>query len=131
VDRALVTAGVIPLLVGPLTSWSLRYALVQHAGSVASAPDWALLWLPFTGVATVAGGWLTIGAGLRPFGHAAYGVLIAAGLYLYTGLLWVFWFNLSLGAPPTGMFLLAAVLLALIWPLQVAQALGLFGLSFN
>jgi hypothetical protein len=111
-----IALGVMVMLVGPAVMWGLLPRSVVFG---------------FGGLILFATGWLLLGGGVRPGGRALWGVLTAAGLYVYVGLVWVFWFNLSLGAPPIGLLHPGILLLALGWPVQVAQALELFGMSFN
>lgn len=117
-------AGVGLLLGGPAVAWSV---LPQAAPAARAA------WM-FGGAAFFALGWLLLGAALWP-GGALRGVAVAAGLYVAVGLLWVFAFNVVLGAPPARLLRELAtpegLLFVLGWPLNVAQAIGLFGLGFN
>jgi hypothetical protein len=88
----------------------------------------------FTGVCGViafASGWVLLGAGIRPGSSGTWGAIFAAGLYCYVGLVWAFRFNMSLGATPEQLLHPGMLLIALIWPLQVAQKWGLFGLAFG
>ncbi len=85
----------------------------------------ALESLAFGGVTLFALGWLLVGAGL----WGKRGVLAAAGVYWLVGVVWAVAFNLSPGTPPMRLLHPVVLLLALMWPLQVAQVLGLFGLS--
>jgi len=75
------------------------------------------------------------GAGLRPRASAGRGLALGAAVYMLVGVAWVIGFNVSLGSDigtilrelPTP----AGLAIVLMWPLQMAQALGLFGLRFN
>jgi len=88
-----------------------------------------LSWLPLGGVILFAGGWVLIGAGLRPQGKAWRGMLLAVVLYTLIGIGWVVGFNISLGAGFTELAHPTLLLIALVWPLQVTQVLGIFGLG--
>ncbi len=91
-----------------------------------------LSWLPLGGVILFATGWVLIGAGLGPQGQAWRGMLLAVILYILIGIGWVTVFNVGLGAKfPEILLEPDFLLVALFWPLQVAQALGIFGLGFN
>ena len=79
----------------------------------------------------LAAGWLLAGAGLRPRGSARRGTLLAGTAYLLVGMLWVVGFNLRIGTPPVALFSPWLVFLGLIWPLQIAQVFGWFGLSLG
>ena len=68
-------------------------------------------------------------------GTAGRGAILAGLTYWLTGVAWVLLLNaetlLSHEAGDLLEAFFAAPVFALIWPLQVAQALGLFGLSFG
>ena len=98
---------------GPATLWSLR------------------VWLPLGGVVAFVAGWALIGAGLRPRRSTRGGLFLAAVLYFLVGLAWVIAYNVSLGARVTDIIGVGMLPFALVWPLQVAQAFGLFGLQFR
>ena len=90
-----------------------------------------LSWLP-GGVILFATGWVLIGTGLSPQGQAWRGMILAVILYILIGIGWVTAFNVGLGAKFPDIVLHPDFLLvALVWPLQVAQALGILGLGFD
>ena len=114
------------MLVGP----SLLLALSRVGPDPRPSNAWAF---PAAG-AVFASGWVLVGASLRPAGSAWCGAAAAAVAYVVVGLLWVVGFNTALGTPPSRLARVPTgedLLLVLIWPLQVAQALGLFGLGFR
>ncbi len=81
-------------------------------------------------------GWVLVGTGLRPRGKAWLGTALSAVRYIWLGLIWVLFFNaVVLGTSMTGLLeprnLPTGLLIASIWPLQVAQVLGLFHLSLG
>lgn len=91
-----------------------------------------LSWLPLGGVILFAAGWVITGAGLGPQGQAWRGMVLAVILYMVIGIGWVTVFNVGLGAKfPEIVLEPNFLLIALAWPLQVAQALGIFGLGFD
>ena len=89
--------------------------------------------VPDSAIILFAAGWLLTGATLRPAGSVLSGLALAALLYVAVGVAWVLAFNLHLGAPLGQLLpdLLSptALRIILIWPLQVAQVLGIFGLG--
>lgn len=96
------------------------------------APSPATVWAAYAAVGLFAAGWVLAGAGLRPRGSAWRGAAAAALLYVMTGLLLYTGFGAATGTPPLP--LLRALLtpngagFALLWPLLVAQQLGVFDL---
>ncbi len=89
-------------------------------------------WLPLGGVGLFIAGWMFVGAGLGPQAKAWRGIILAAIMYILIGIIWITAFNVGLGAKLDEVLLEPNFLLvALVWPLQVAQALGIFGLRFN
>lgn len=91
-----------------------------------------LSWLPLGGVILFATGWVLIGTGLGPQGQAWRGMILAVILYILIGIGWVTVFNVGLGAKfPEIVLEPNFLLIALAWPFQVAQALGIFGLGFD
>jgi len=119
-------------LLGPGSLWLIQHHLIRLRPVVAT-PTAVLSGLGFGGVALFALGWLLVGASLWRWrgGSSVVGGLVAAGVYWLTGLVWVSAFNLSLGIPATRLLHPTILLFAFLWPLQVAQALGFFGLSFQ
>ena len=89
--------------------------------------------VPDIAVSLFAAGWLLTGATLRPAGSVLCGLVLAALLYIGAGVAWVLAFNLHLGAPLGQLLpdLLSptARRIILLWPLQVAQVLDIFGLG--
>jgi len=84
-------------------------------------------------VALFAVGWLLAGATLRPGGSVLRGLALVVFLYVAVGVAWIIGFNLHLGTP-LGQLLpdllsQTALRIILVWPLQVAQVLGIFGLG--
>jgi hypothetical protein len=131
-NRPLVVVGLGLLIGDPTVLWGTRYLMVQQSGGPRFTPAWALVWLPIGGVLLFAAGWLLIGAALRPRGDARRGMVLAGILYIAIGFAWLVLFNAGL----SGRFVLdvlnpTALQIALIWPFQVAQVLGLFGLTMN
>jgi len=122
----LVGAGVLVALLGPSVLWSTHQDLLRlQAGRTLSAT--LMSSLAFGGVALFALGWLLVGVGL----WGRRGLLAAAVAYWLVGLVWVVAFNLSVGSAPTSLLHPVILLAALMWPLLVAQVLGLFGLSIG
>lgn len=112
------------MLLGPPALW-----MVAAGGAPWERAGWS-----YGGVTLFALGWAGLGAGLRPSGSAARGLLFAVALYVLVGLVWVVAFNVGfLATPVTGILRdpLSVLLIAAMWPLNVAQAFGLFGHSFN
>jgi hypothetical protein len=132
----LLVLGLALMVFGPWLVWSARYSLGRGRGVDAALP-WALAFLPVTGVLFFAVGWLLTGAGLRPQHSLRRGTLLAGGLYILVGVTWLIGFNLSVGEPAARVAQnlvtqpLTALALAMIWPLQVAQVFGWFGLSLG
>jgi len=89
-------------------------------------------WLPLLGTALIASGWVLGGGALRPRGSAVRGAVLAAVLYVILGLVWVIAYNAALGVPLARVVTDPyVVLIVLAWPLQIAQVLGLFGLTIG
>ncbi len=124
----LIWAGVLLMILGPTVLWSLLPGYVTSG----RATGWISSAVSFGGVGFFASGWILIGSGLRPRGSMRRGALFAVVVYLLVGLAWVVAFNTSLGATVGQLVLNPGILLiALFWPLQIAQLLGLFGLQFS
>jgi hypothetical protein len=125
------------MVLGPMVLWSLRWAFVQRFGygpyspSVAAWAAWALGGLPFAGLLVFGLGWLLVSAALVPEGNWLLGIGAGALVYLLIGLVWLTLFNTYLGTSPLALVTPVALLVALLWPLQLAQAFGWFGLRFN
>ena len=120
---SLLIAALLAVVVGAVTMGPLR--LAAPAGSLRAV-------LPLVGTGLIALAWVLAGAGLRARGTRRRRAALAFVLYLVIGLLWVTDYNAALGMPVTRVladpsFVLAAV----AWPLQVAQLLGLFGLTIG
>jgi hypothetical protein len=117
------------LLVAPVVIWTARALIIRAVGP--GAPTWVWADLSWLGALGFAGGWMLLGMALRPAGSALRGLVLAFVLYAVAGLLWTFALQLALGRPfiaiasDTGL-----LLFAFLWPLQVAQVTGLFGLSY-
>lgn len=138
--RFTIGAGAALMLLGPSALWGAWGALHPfiHAAPPGWMPPWmpsGLVWLPLGGGALFGLGFVVVGSGLRPRGSFARGALLAATVYALLGLVWVVAFNTLGGAPLFELvrsfrdpFVLALILL---WPVQVAQSLGLFGLRFG
>ena len=119
-----VVAIVVPTALGLLWAWAVGVY------GFAFAPVW-VYWLPYGGLAAFVIGWHVGWSGLRPHESMLRGALLGVILYFGVGLLWVFAFNVSRGAPVLGLIHGGTLLLAAIWPLQIAQMLGLFGLTIR
>jgi hypothetical protein len=115
-SRAIVAAGLVLALLAP----SL------HA-LVARPPPW----LPPAALLLFVLGWLLTCVGLRPRRQPDRGLVLGLLTYEAAGLLWIALFNLTRGAPLSGILHPIALFFALYWPLQVAQIVGLFGLSMD
>lgn len=88
--------------------------------------------LPFAAVAVFFVGWMIVGTGLRFGGSFGRSAAAAVALYFVIGVVWVFGYNARLGTSLPAMIADPSwIPLSLIWPLQVAQVIGLFGLDFN
>lgn len=150
------TGALLPLLAAVLATFLVSFgiaagivwAVFRPNGRPPFVPDRLLLgtgsalMLPGSAIPIVSGvsvvalvplvaGWLLVGSGLRPRGSPARGTLLAAIVYLLIGIVWVVGFNLRIGTPPVALASPWSAFLALIWPLQVAQVLGWFGLSLG
>lgn len=90
-----------------------------------------ILWVFPTAVGMFAIGWLFVGATLRPYGSVWRGVVAAAVLYLLIGAVFVIGVNIA--TPLFALFRSPQTIIVgtLIWPLGVAQILGLFGLEIG
>src|SRR5688572_11099353 len=69
---ALVAGGLL-MLIAPTVMWGLAPRAVFTAVG---------------GILGFAGGWLLLGAGIRPGGRSEWGMLAAAIIYIYVGLIW-------------------------------------------
>lgn len=134
VDWRVISLGLALMVLGPNLLWSLWSRYRYHPPDVA-IPEWAfgLVWY---GLAAFALGWLMVGAGWRPGNSIVWGVALAATAYALFGLAWTIVFDLEMNDAALGEILepqkLVAILQqALIWPLTVAQVLGLFGLTLG
>ena len=124
-SRRVIWVGAFLMVLGVL----IFAVLGRAAGRLAPA---LLFTLPLAAVGLFLLGWLVVGAGLRVGGSPWRGAVAAGVLYVVIGVVWVFAFNAQLGADLPAMITDPSwVLLSLIWPMQVAQATGLFGLAFN
>ena len=122
---ALIGSGFGAMAIGILWFGVFRHLAPQVQPQV-------LPWLLLGGVILFATGWVLIGAGLGLQGQAWRGMIVAVALYILVGIGWVVAFNAGLGTKIIDMlFDPTLFLMALIWPLQVAQALGIFGLGFD
>ncbi|MDO9066231.1 MAG: hypothetical protein Q7U96_04010, partial [Chloroflexota bacterium] len=109
-------------------------ALLYLIRLASSTVPWILVTMPIAATAVFAGGWLLAGMGLRPRGSMLRGASLAALLYVFVGAMWVVTFNVGilgnsatdLAQQPVGL-----VMLVLMWPLQIAQVLGFFGLALD
>jgi len=120
-----IGAGLGVMAIGILGLGAFRYFAPRVQPTI-------LPWLPLGGVILFATGWLLIGTGLGLQGQAWRGMALAIILYIVIGVGWVIAFNVGLGAKFPEMVLEPTFLLmVLVWPLQVAQALGIFGLGFD
>jgi hypothetical protein len=96
-----------------------------------SAPVWVWTDLPPLGAVVFAAGWILLGAALRPRGSAARGALPAALLYVACGFLWTFGVQIAFGRSIASIITNRDLLVfGLEWPVQIAQTLGLFGMSY-
>lgn len=109
------------MLFSALARWSARQ-LSPLVGNLAI----------FAGVGLFALGWVLVGAGLRPWGSAWRGALLAAFLYVAVGALWTAGFVLvnpwDTDFTQTNLALLLGYSIFL-WPFAMAFVFGLFGLG--
>jgi len=121
----LIGTGLGVMAIGILELGVFRYFAPRVQPSILS-------WLPLGGVILFATGWVLIGSGLGLQRQAWRGMALAIILYIVIGVGWVVAFNVGLGAKFPEMMLEPTFLpIVLVWPLQVAQALGIFGLGFD
>ena len=83
-----------------------------------------------SGSVVFAAGWITVGAGLRPFQRAWLGALVAGVLYVSIGLVWLYQYLIIIRRMPLSRLTEPTTLLIPItWPQQMAAAIDLFGLG--
>lgn len=124
-----IIAGLVLMVVVPIVL-GLYWSSAAREYGFAFMPGWVYP-LPFGGLASFLVGWLVSWSGLRPQASALRGALLGAILYFGLGLMWVIAFNVILSGSVLGSLHLVTLFLATMWPLQVAQVLGLFGLSMG
>ena len=124
---ALLAFGFVVAVGGPWLLWTRLVAGLAR-GTATHAET-----LAFGGAALFACGWCILGASFASPGRRLVVLARAAALYAATGVGWVLAFNVAVGTKLEAFFREPAALLALTlaWPLQVAQLVGLFGLSFD
>lgn len=114
---------------GPILIWTSRAVVIRVVGP--SAPPWVWAELPWVGAAAFAAGWILFGFALRPGGSSARGVALAATLYVLVGLVWTIGLQVAFGRGALATLADRDVMMfSLLWPLQIAQVTGLFGLSY-
>ncbi len=125
-ERRVVLLGLTLMVTGvmlfsALARWSVRQ-LGPLVGNLAI----------FAGVGLFALGWVLVGTGLRPWGSARRGALLAAALYVAVGALWTTGFVLvnpwDTDFTQTNLVLLLGYSIFL-WPFAMAFVFGLFGLG--
>ncbi len=129
-SRLIVALGAALMLVAPLTSRVLAMLPGLKAPGEAVFNQMVLFLVLF------ALGVLIVGAGVRPRGSMARGVALASMVYVVVGYFWLMLLNaLLLGEPLAdvlpGLARPSSVIIALQWPVQVAQYLEIAGLSFQ
>ncbi len=125
--------------IAPARSWIIGALLLALLGLVLIGPIRAAVRvgdlraaLPLVSTGLIALAWIRVGAALRVGGSRRRGAALAAALYLIVGLGWVTDYNAALGLPLTKVIADPSfIFAALVWPLQVAQLLGLFGLTIG
>jgi hypothetical protein len=128
-DRRLVAFGAGVATIGPPLFWAAGSALVTWTAP--AEPDLVATVL-VTGALCAAAGFAIAGSGLRPYGSRLRGSAVGLVLYGCVGLLWLFGWYLALGANGLSPARAAADPLAfgivvLLWPLNLASSVGLFG----
>ncbi len=133
-DWRLIGLGIALMVLGPSVLWLLWTRYRYHPLDT-PMPQWAL-GLVWYGLALFAIGWLLVSLGLRPGNSAAKGASLAALLYFLIGVAWATAFELGVNGKGIGDLMepgtLSTIPLhALIWPLTLAETLGLFGLTMG